>query len=58
MYGMNLPLHVTPSPLKPGRQLHKNDPFVFVQVEFKWQLSVLIRHSSISTKNKVPTTLT
>ena len=45
---INLPVHCSPSPLKPSLQVQTNEPIVLVQIALAWQLSVLRVHSWIS----------
>jgi len=48
----DLPSHVNPSPLYPGRQVHMKLPMVLVQVAAALQLPLFTAHSSISTASQ------
>jgi len=47
--GQHLPVHVTPSPLYPARQVHIKLPTVLVQLASALQPPLFVAHSLIST---------
>ena len=49
----DLPSHVNPSPLYPGRQVHRKLPTVLVHVATELQTPLSVSHSSISKSSQV-----
>jgi hypothetical protein len=45
---VNLPWQGVPLPVYPLWQVHMNDPSVFVQLAFEWQLPIDREHSFMS----------
>ena len=48
----DLPSHINPFPLNPGEQEHVNDPGIFVQSAFRWQLLRPGMHSLVSKEDE------